>query len=69
MSFVLLFISIMPLMPPVEHATDGRILRIHLNAGHRWNKLEDTGYGMGQSGFQPWPPRYQSAAAAGGPGE
>jgi hypothetical protein len=42
-------------------------MRIHLNADHRWNKLEDTGYGMGQAGFQPWPPRYQSAAAAGGP--
>ena len=41
-------------------------MRLHLNIGHAWNKNEDEGYGMGTGGFQPWPPRYQSAEAAGG---
>ncbi len=41
-------------------------MRLHLNAWYRWNQAEDTGYGMGAAGFQPWPPRYQSAATAGG---
>lgn len=41
-------------------------LRLHLNVGYRWNKAEDTGYGMGAAGLQPWYPRYQSATAAGG---
>jgi hypothetical protein len=42
-------------------------MRIHLNGGYDWNKAEDLGYGMGPGGFQPWAPRYQSEAAAGGP--
>ena len=48
--------------------TDDQVpeMRLHLNAWYRWNKAEDTGYGMGQEGFQPWPPRYQSAGVAGG---
>lgn len=41
-------------------------MRLHLNAWYRWNKAEETGYGMSQELFQPWPPRYQSAASAGG---
>jgi hypothetical protein len=41
-------------------------MRLHLNVWQRWNQAEDTGYGMGDHGFQPWPPRYQSAAVAGG---
>jgi hypothetical protein len=41
-------------------------MRLHLNAWYRWNKAEETGYGMSQELFQPWPPRYQSATAAGG---
>jgi hypothetical protein len=48
--------------------TDNQVpeMRLHLNAWHQWNKAEDDGYGMGGAGFQPWPPRYQSALAAGG---
>jgi len=41
-------------------------MRLHFNIGHAWNKNEDQGYGMESAGFQPWPPRYQSAATAGG---
>ncbi len=41
-------------------------MRLHLNAWYRWNKAEQDGYGMGSAGFQPWPPRYESAAMAGG---
>jgi len=41
-------------------------MRLHLNAWYRWNRNEEGGYGMGEEGFQPWPPRYQSAATAGG---
>ena len=48
--------------------TDDQVpeMRLHLNTWYRWNKAEDDGYGMGQEGFQPWPPRYQSAVIAGG---
>jgi hypothetical protein len=48
--------------------TDNQVpeMRIHLNGWYRWNKAEETGYGMGTAGFQPWPPRYQSAEVAGG---
>lgn len=42
-------------------------MRLHFNFGHAWNKNEEFGYGMGSQGFQPWPPRYQSADQAGGP--
>ncbi len=41
-------------------------MRLHLNAARLWNKAEDTGYGVGLSGFQPWPPRYPAAADVGG---
>lgn len=41
-------------------------LRLHLNFKHRWNRNEENGYGQGVSGFQPWPPRYASAAVMGG---
>ncbi len=41
-------------------------LRLHMNLGYRWNRAEETGYGMGAAGLQPWFPRYQSAVAAGG---
>jgi hypothetical protein len=43
-------------------------MRLHLNLGRTWNRAEDSGYGVDQVGLGPWPPRYQSAAAAGGPG-
>jgi hypothetical protein len=48
--------------------TDNQVpeMRVHLNAWYRWNRAEDTGYGTGQRGLEPWPPRYQSAAVAGG---
>ena len=41
-------------------------MRLHLNFGYRWNRSEETGYGMGRELFEPWFPRYQSAAEAGG---
>ncbi|MBU8870799.1 MAG: thrombospondin type 3 repeat-containing protein [Gemmatimonadales bacterium] len=41
-------------------------MRFHLNVNHRWNRQEEAGYGMGADGFQPWPPRYPSAAQVGG---
>lgn len=41
-------------------------LRFHLTFKHRWNRNEESGYGMGTSGLQPWPPRYPSAVAIGG---
>jgi hypothetical protein len=41
-------------------------MRLHLNLGYRWNKAEEHGYGMGEQGFQPWAPRYPSAALVGG---
>ncbi len=41
-------------------------MRLHFNIGYRWNNGETEGYGMGTAGLQPWFPRYQSAAAAGG---
>lgn len=41
-------------------------MRLHVNWAHTWNRREDLGYGMGQSLVEPWPPRYQSSAAAGG---
>lgn len=41
-------------------------LRLHLNAGYRWNRCEKTGYGHGTDFLEPWFPRYQSADAAGG---
>jgi len=41
-------------------------MRLHLNWSRTWNKREDLGYGMGTTLLEPWPPRYQSAAAAGG---
>ncbi len=38
-------------------------MRVHLNAGHRWNRNEDFGYGFDLArGLQPWPPRYPSVA-------
>ena len=41
--------------------------RLHLNAGYRWNKNEDQGYGVGLGeGLEPWFPRYNDAAGAGG---
>lgn len=48
--------------------TDNQVpeMRLHLNAWYRWNKAEDIGYGMEAGGYQPWPPRYQSAETAGG---
>ena len=48
--------------------TDNQVpeMRLHLNYGYRWNRSEETGYGMGPDLFEPWFPRYQSAAAAGG---
>jgi len=48
--------------------TDNQVpeMRLHLNAWYRWNNAEDIGYGMEAGGYQPWPPRYQSAATAGG---
>lgn len=41
-------------------------MRLHLNYHHRWNKAEDTGYGVGTELFEPWFPRYP--AASDGPG-
>lgn len=41
-------------------------MRMHLNVAHTWNRNEEDGYGMEGQGFQPWPPRYQPAAEAGG---
>jgi len=42
-------------------------LRVHLNAGYRWNRNEQDGYGVGLGqGLQPWFPRYQDSASAGG---
>ncbi len=41
-------------------------MRLHLNLGRTWNRAEETGYGTGTALLNPWPPRYQSAAAAGG---
>jgi len=41
-------------------------MRLHVNLGYRWNNAEEHGYGMGQQGFQPWAPRYPSAAEVGG---
>jgi len=41
-------------------------MRLHLNAGYRWNRDEESGHGVGAEGFQPWAPRYPSAAAMGG---
>ncbi len=48
--------------------THGQVpeMRIHFNYAHTWNQAEDTGYGMAESGLQPAPPRYPSAAASGG---
>ena len=40
--------------------------RLHLNYGRRWNRAEDTGYGLGPELFEPWFPRYLPAAQAGG---
>jgi hypothetical protein len=48
---------------------DGQLpeLRLHVNYGYRWNRNESAGYGAApESGLDPWFPRYQSAAAAGG---
>jgi len=43
-------------------------MRLHFNLGHAWNRNEESGYGTDPGrGFQPWPPRYRDAAAAGGP--
>ncbi|MFH1844974.1 MAG: thrombospondin type 3 repeat-containing protein [bacterium] len=39
-------------------------LRLHLNAGLRWNGNEDTGFGGGEI-FQPWPPLYPAVASGG----
>jgi len=41
-------------------------MRLHLNYGHTWNQAEDTGYGTGENGLQPWPPRYPPASESGG---
>jgi hypothetical protein len=41
-------------------------MRLHLNLGRTWNRAEETGYGAGTEFLQPWPPRYPSAADAGG---
>jgi len=41
-------------------------MRVHLNYGRTWNSAEEFGYGQGTTHLNPWPPRYQSAAAAGG---
>lgn len=41
-------------------------LRLHLNLAYRWNRAEETGYGMRTVRFEPWFPRYQDAEAAGG---
>ncbi|MFO7654453.1 MAG: thrombospondin type 3 repeat-containing protein [Candidatus Krumholzibacteriia bacterium] len=42
-------------------------LRLHLNVGRRWNRNEALGYGWDAgANFQPWPPHYPAAAAAGG---
>lgn len=41
-------------------------MRLHVNLGRTWNRAEDTGYGAGTVFLNPWPPRYQSAATAGG---
>lgn len=41
-------------------------MRLHLNWSRTWNRREEVGYGMGQTLLEPWPPRYQSAATAGG---
>lgn len=41
-------------------------MRLHLNLGRTWNRAEETGYGTGTEFLQPWPPRYPSAAEAGG---
>jgi len=49
---------------------DGNLpeLRLHLNLGRTWNRAEETGYGAGTEYLNPWPPRYQAAAVAGGSG-
>ncbi len=41
-------------------------MRLHFNLAHTWNRREALGYGMGTTLLEPWPPRYQSADAAGG---
>ncbi len=41
-------------------------LRLHLNYSYRWNRAEETGYGLGPELFEPWFPKYPSADAAGG---
>jgi len=41
-------------------------LRLHLNLGRTWNRAEISGFGDQQVPFNPWPPQYQSAEAAGG---
>ncbi len=43
-------------------------LRLHLNVARTWNRNEDEGYGYSDDLLQPWPPRYQPASLAGGPG-
>ncbi|MCB1181814.1 hypothetical protein KDM41_00105 [bacterium] len=43
-------------------------MRLHLNYGRTWNRAEEAGFGWGEDTFQPWPPRYQPAAVAGGEG-
>jgi len=49
--------------------TDNQVpeMRLHFNLARRWNKAEDLGYGVDQTGLQPWPPRYPAAATVGGP--
>ncbi len=41
-------------------------MRLHLNAARTWNRNEADGFGATPGLFQPGPPQYQSAAAAGG---
>jgi hypothetical protein len=44
-------------------------MRLHLNYSQRWNKAEDTGYGVGRELLEPWFPRYPAASTVGGDGE
>ncbi|MFT5232256.1 MAG: hypothetical protein ACI9UQ_000275 [Candidatus Krumholzibacteriia bacterium] len=44
-------------------------MRLHLNWGRTWNRSEEFGHGQGTTDLNPWPPRYQSALAAGGDGQ
>ncbi|HPF70202.1 MAG TPA: hypothetical protein PLQ13_05975, partial [Candidatus Krumholzibacteria bacterium] len=43
-------------------------LRLHVNWARTWNRNEDEGFGYDPDRLQLWPPRYQPAALAGGPG-